>query len=126
MSPQYQHKDFVYSLSNRSSWCKVNSNGGYTDSEAKSYFWNTFQSEILPELQKELDSGWEPITEVGPAAVSLHVKKEYFFDWGCMGWFIYVIGGLVSFGVGFILIPLFWVDWIARPSKVQVKLRRKS
>src|SRR5689334_9364112 len=64
---EWEYKDFLLSYAER--------NGGRfeTDNilEAKRGLWNINQAKWLPILQKELDSGWEPITEVGPSALKV-------------------------------------------------------
>jgi hypothetical protein len=38
---------------------------------ARLQFWQQIQSRVLPVIQRLRDEGWEPITEVGPAALIL-------------------------------------------------------
>jgi hypothetical protein len=41
---------------------------GKTEYHARVFYWSDNQSWILPELQKYMDEGWQPLTEVGPNA----------------------------------------------------------
>lgn len=52
--------------------------GGYTIPGAKLFFWQETQKKILVDLQKELDNGWTPITEVGPSAIQIDDKFSVF------------------------------------------------
>jgi len=45
--------------------------GGENETTAREYFWSSNQREFMADLQKWRDQGWEPISEVGPAAVTL-------------------------------------------------------
>jgi hypothetical protein len=42
---------------------------GKNEQLARLFFWNDVQSKVLPSLQKELDQGWQPVSEVGPSAL---------------------------------------------------------
>ena len=44
---------------------------GRNEQLAQMFFWNNAQIHILPALQKELDQGWQPVSEVGPAGLHL-------------------------------------------------------
>lgn len=41
---------------------------GHTEQSARQFFWGNFQGNILPQLQRVLDEGWQPVTEIGPNA----------------------------------------------------------
>jgi hypothetical protein len=41
----------------------------YTEQSARLFFWNSEQTKVLPEFQKELDEGWQPLSEIGASAV---------------------------------------------------------
>ena len=121
MGTQSEQKEFTYDLSHKKAWCKLG--GRYTEAGVRYEFWNDYQNEILPELQDELDNGWTPITEIGPAGIKITTKKERFFDWDVEDWLMYFGYGIVTFGI------LFFFPgsvWIARPSEFRVTLRRKK
>lgn len=44
---------------------------GRNEQLAQVFFWNNAQIHILPALQKELDKGWQAVSEVGPAGFHL-------------------------------------------------------
>ena len=124
MSTQFDYKDFVYQIQPQSMWCAIGS-GAYSEAGARVEFWQEFQQYILPQLQKEYDNGWEAIGEVGPAGIKVQTTKEYFFQWGCMQWIIYVIAGLATYGIGLFLFPFMWATWVARPYEFRVALRKR-
>lgn len=77
-STEWEYKDFIYEFGEKN-WRQ-----NYTDSEARQAFWEYHQSWILSQLQEWRDKGWQPISEVGPAGISLRKKKVYdldFIDW---------------------------------------------
>lgn len=41
----------------------------WTEQSARLFFWNNMQASVLPAFQKELDEGWQPLSEIGPSAV---------------------------------------------------------
>ncbi len=41
----------------------------YTEQSARLFFWNNTQAKVLPEFQRELDAGWQSLSEIGPSAV---------------------------------------------------------
>lgn len=56
---------------------------GKGEVQARLFFWNVLQSEVLSKLQLYLDRGWQPITEVGPSAL---VFDWYNSDAFCQDW----------------------------------------
>jgi hypothetical protein len=131
MSIQYYYKEFAYNLSPQSTWCRIASGNtsGYSEAGARVEFWNNFQRGILSELQKEFDMGWEPISEVGPAGMSIQTSRELFTDVSgfgvIMGIVIYIMVGIGTFGIGFFVFPFFMMSWIARPVAFRVNLRKR-
>jgi hypothetical protein len=121
MGMQSNQKEFVYDLSNEDVWIRFAHYS--TESSAKITFWNDFQQEILVSLQDEIDDGWTPITEIGPAGIRISLKKELFFHWTCSEWVWYVGFGLMTFGIGFFFPN---ADRVARPVEFRATLRRKK
>src|SRR4051812_31776610 len=60
---KWETKDFVHTYPQGWMWFQ-NPN---TDSQARFEFWQNSQQDILRELRKWKDEGWEPIGEVGPS-----------------------------------------------------------
>jgi hypothetical protein len=126
MSSEFERKDFVYRLSPESVWCKVGSGGVRSVEDARNIFWRKFRGDITLELKKELDNGWEPAEEIGPDGIALQVKGESFTGWSTVNWVLYPILGLVTLGLGFVVIPVWlWKSLIARPTEFRIALRRK-
>ena len=118
MSAQWEYKDFVYSYKPGWSWCKIGS-GGYSQAGARIEFWQMSQKYILPELQKWLDNGWEPIGEVGPSGITLHTYKSLAKTPGQAVWTM--ISTIMTAGV-YLLIA---ADWYAEPREFRVQMRRR-
>jgi hypothetical protein len=97
-----ESKSFIW-LGEEGSWYQPGLAG---ENGARVYFWNQYQMSILTLLQKDLDEGWIPVTEIGPAGFivkSYEVVKSNisFFDvvlW-FVTFFIYFLIQLISGGL---------------------------
>ena len=58
----YEYKDFSYEIG--VTYSEV---GRLRTREIPEDLWREYQDEILPEIRKWVDKGWEPISEIGPA-----------------------------------------------------------
>lgn len=67
-------KDCVYARSGLSS--DSHSLHAMTEAQAKEHFWMKYQIEILTELQKYLDQGYRPVTEVGASCIVVKLKSS--------------------------------------------------
>jgi len=115
----YEHKDFVYRWKvSRRPWRCVTSNGDFLLATLE--WWQGHQSWLLPKLQKYLDQGWEPLTEVGPNAYVTRDFKSLTKATGCLDallMFCVVIG---TFGFGLFFIRSLYTEAV----EFRVKLRR--
>jgi hypothetical protein len=59
--------------SGKTGWCSAEK---YNEPEARLYYWQNYQSYIFTDLQKLLDEGWQPITEIGPSCIQLRSFKS--------------------------------------------------
>ncbi len=114
---QWEYRDFVYKgWQPGETWARLGS-GGYTEPGARLYFWQNRQQAILAELQKWLDQGWEPVSEVGPGGFALRsyrAIKPTALD---------RIGYIFTFG-GFLLLDLINRNWYVEPTEFRVQMRR--
>jgi hypothetical protein len=123
----YEYKEFVYPISPSDTWCKLGA-GGYTEAGARVEFWNDYQRGIMGELQKEFDNRWEPISEIGPGGITIKTKREFGnspVERAFKLAFI-IVGGFISVGIGWFVLPFVIMDWIARPTGFRANLRRMS
>ncbi|MBX3084761.1 MAG: zinc ribbon domain-containing protein [Anaerolineae bacterium] len=67
----------------------------------RDYIWAAHQKRVLPELQKWLDAGWQPITETGVAACEWNFFAKRDFSFGCME----IVGFIWTFSL------YFWI-WL--------------
>lgn len=70
---KWESHEFVYeqwTLAN--SWVCLASDGYDTLLPALDFFWHTYQSQILNEIQKWYDDGWEPMEEPGVQGFKLN------------------------------------------------------
>ena len=87
-------KDFVWN--GKAGWWYQPGIAG--EQGARVYFWNNHQGEILPLLQNELEGGWKPITEVGPAGFKLRNYEVTEHSFGFMN----VVLWFITLGISFI------------------------
>lgn len=64
---------------------------------ARQYFWGAYQAELLKDLQAEINSGWRPVTVVGPEAFTL--RSWQVFEPSCSE----MIGWVLTFGFLFLM-----------------------
>jgi hypothetical protein len=117
----FDYDDFVYKFNQGESWCSVG-NGGYTHAGAKLTFWQNYQSSILPLLQRRLDEGWEPISEVGAGGISL--RQYTTLRWSAGGWIWFFIVTIATMGLGLLML-FFGLSPYVEPVEFRVKLRRR-
>lgn len=112
--PEYEWEETDYVITfNPGSWYR-----GYTDIAVRQDLWMNYQSKIMPEIQKLLDQGWEPITEVGPGGFSL----RHFKAWDGKSAAIFTV---FTAGIGLLAAP-FWSESRVEPTEFRVKLRRRK
>jgi hypothetical protein len=125
---QFTTQNFVYSFPPKSVWVLARATG---DNEwailnetrrIQNEFWGKSQQDILVELQKWLDDGWEPVTEVGPSAIKLETKKSYqakpkFY------WIIQVVLACFTLGLSLLLV-LLQRDVLTFASSFEVKMKK--
>jgi len=122
MTTNWEYDDFVYKFTRGESWCSVGE-GGYTAAGARVTFWQNYQRSILPLLQKRLDEGWEPITEVGAGGISL--RQYTTLRWSVGGWIWFLFVTIITMGLGLIML-FFGLSPYVEPVEFRVKLRRKK
>ena len=107
----WEYKDFVYPFKKGETWYL---NG--TEGESRIWFWNNYQSRILPELHTWLDQGWEPVTEVGPAGFRVRWYNKFRITWLAL---------LLTFGLSLIF-DFANPDRYCEPLEFRVAMRRRS
>lgn len=70
MSEGWEYQDFVYPLN--ITWT---SGVNYPTFQIANSVWYEHQKQIMMAIRKWLDDGWEPLTEIGPAAINVEVGK---------------------------------------------------
>ena len=125
---EWDYKDFVWD------WPKTNilrarigvagaRDNFVTLDQAQRMFWQDYQRDILTALQLEIDQGWQPISEVGPASIEVY---EYKVSKSKVG-LIDVVLWIMTFGVMFLLQLLSGFNYTetwCEPSDIRVKMRR--
>jgi hypothetical protein len=90
-------KDFVQTWQSDAAW--FSPGFGNSEYDARLYFWNYYQGTLLRELQKEINEGWKPITEVGPAAFKLRSYSKTESSVGAVD----VLFWFLTFGLVFLI-----------------------
>lgn len=117
----FEYKNFVYSFQ-RGAWATVGQ-GAYSEAGARLEFWHMSQSDILPELQKELDEGWEPLSEVGPGGIALRSFRA--FNYSAFGWIMIFLGILATWGLLLFVLP-FMRSTCVEPVEFKLSMRRRK
>ncbi len=77
---EWEYDDYVTTWEKGKYKAQLNDiNGG--EATIRLTWWNQCQSWIRPEIQKWLDKGWQPITEVGPSGFGVRRHPAGFLGW---------------------------------------------
>lgn len=124
-SSRWEYKDFTLSWpAGARWWVAIGQNTPYpSETHARHFLWDRLQSQALPAIQQEIDEGWEPVTEIGPAALELRHFRRWTF-----GWFGKVIFWVLLLSVVLALLALVWiavfVDSAVEVVGVRIQMRR--
>jgi hypothetical protein len=101
----WDYDDFVFKFKPHALQIKIMDYGqpGDTLSGAKQQMWELIQGQLLPEIQKVGDQGWEPIGEVGPAAILVRAARRY--DFTPFGWAMVVLFAIGTWGLLLFFLP---------------------
>ena len=117
------YRDFTYKgWQPEETWVRTSGANAYTIPGARLYFWENCQHEILAELQKWLDQGWEPVGEVGPAAIKLRQfeRKHKNYDFSDVLFWILTFGFVWLMGLG----SWTYTRQYCEPIEFRVQMRR--
>lgn len=120
MSMEWDYDDFIYKFNRGESFCNIGKNG-YSHNSARAAFWKNYQSSILPLLQRRLQEGWTPISEVGADAISL--REFIAIKWSTGGWVWFFLVTIFTMGAGLLML-FFGLATFVEPVEFKVKLRR--
>jgi RNA polymerase subunit RPABC4/transcription elongation factor Spt4 len=120
-SAGWEYREFIYRFSPREYLLPFGKDAEtFTPVQARREIWELHQAEILRELHRWLDEGWEPIGEVGPAAIELeHIEVPMLSDATCFGLIVYVMTGLI-------ILAIFLKNEYIAPTQFSVQMRRIS
>ncbi len=95
----WEYKDFVMTFPPKK--IRSVSASNYTEPAARLTYWQNYQSLIMPELQKWLDDGWQPLTEISPSCIQLDTYRLTQSGWSIIigGFFVFPIILIVSSGL---------------------------
>jgi hypothetical protein len=114
---EWEYQDFVYRWSPGQIWVNVGRQG-YTMPAARAWFWQEYQRQIMSDLQKWLDEGWEPISEVGPS--SIEVRTFQSIKTSAFGWLVVITLSIFMLGLPLLLMR----DAYAEPTEFRLQMRR--
>ena len=72
---EWECEDFCYCWEHKKWFVEASTN--WTEVTARNEIWANYQREITTELQKWLDDGWQPVGEIGPAAIETNRYSEW-------------------------------------------------
>jgi hypothetical protein len=120
----YEYKDYAYSLSG---WYL-----NYSPTQARLEAWKSVQSNVRRELQKWFDEGWEPVSEVGPASVTVRSFKAIegtkrnpirgSLTSSIVLW-LWIVGVIGTVGLLFLFVPLRVSDYL-EPTEIRIQMKR--
>lgn len=120
MSNQWQHKDFVW----EKSWIRQSQASADSTGWLRTEVWSHARSEILAELQKWSEDGWEPVVQVGPECWELErFEISAFTQWNIIHWIFWFISLLPSFGLTILFLFQRFTGY--RPVAFRVPMRRR-
>ena len=88
-------------------------------------FWFTWESDLRNEVSQHTTQGWETDpTAWGPSCIKYRIRSVGMSKWGCGAWLFYIVGGIATMGIGFVLGPLLMRSRALQPTEVVIRLRR--
>lgn len=120
---EWEYKDFELTWkSGTTGWISTEH---YTEPAAKLDYWQNYQSVIMPDLQKWLDKGWQPIGEIGASCIQL---RYFHGSWSeTQNWLVHIIMIFVSMGawIFFILLGAIFGKGQQRVEMIGFKLKMR-
>ncbi len=110
--PQWEYYEFHLTWE-KTYWIRCSKS---SEAEARLDYWQSYQSVIMEKLQEYLDQGWQPLTEIGPAAIQLITKKTVVKTDLVRS----VLGAPFTYGISLLMMR----DWFFFMTGFYIKLRR--
>ncbi len=118
--------EFEYSEFSRQLSGKPLSLDTQTEEEIRNHYWMQNEDEIRTAMATQQAAGWQPATELGPEGVQLvYDASGAFKDWNSRRWLIYLVAGLLTGGILFVVLPFVWQSQTVRTAMYRVSLRRE-
>ncbi len=93
--------------------------------QARIEWWSESKSYIMREIQKWLDEGWEPMTQIGPDCWEMEKSSiSNTSKWGPLAWMIWFIGLIATFGLAIFM--LFGKTEVYKPTAFRVQMKRRK
>ena len=88
--------------------------------------WNIWQSKAFELMRADLESGWEVDPSAwGAYCIKYEKKRINLLSRSGGAWIIYIIFSVVSYGIGFFIIPFFMYRDFIELKGIDVRLMRK-
>jgi hypothetical protein len=96
-----------------------------TVSSALNEMWVTWEREVHDAIKEETKQGWEPDPNGwGSSCIEYQTRTVGMSYWGGGQWVAYILLGVVSSGLGFLLMPFIMRFQIIEPIRIKTRLRR--
>ena len=118
---EFEYSEFSHPLSGET--LSLNSQ---TEEEIRNRYWMQHEDEIRSAMAAQQATGWQPATELGPEGVQLvYDEGGAFKDWNASRWLMYLVAGLLTGGILFVVLPFVWQSRTVGTAMYRVSLRRE-
>jgi len=88
--------------------------------------WNTWESKVFELIRPDLDSGWQIDQNYwGAHRIKYETKRINLLSYSGGAWVMYIIIGIVTYGIGFLIAPFFMNRDFMQFKGIEVRLMRK-
>ena len=118
---EFEYSEFSHPLSG-----EAQSLNSQTEEEIRNRYWMLNEDEIRTAMAAQQAAGWQPATELGPEGVQLvYDESGAFKNWSSSRWLMYLVAGLLTGGILFVVLPFVWQSQTVRTAVYRVSLRRE-
>lgn len=117
---EWEYQDFVYPFDPGETWMRLATPEGLV--AARLFFWQESQSDIMANISRWQDDGWQPVGELGPSGIKTREFKSFYRGAGI---FLGCFGTLLAICTFGLMIP-FMRSHYTEPTEFRVTMRRRT
>ena len=88
--------------------------------------WDTWEEKAFGLMRTDLESGWEVDPSAwGPQCIKYEKRRVNLLSRSAGAWVAYIIIGIVTYGIGFLIVPFFLRRDFIELKGIDVRLARK-